>query len=223
MDLSNYKRQQNKTRQAAKAAASNTSPATTGTTGTSNWYDNIDWENMKSNKVSSTLLRLTAPKLAELYSGEGSPDLYDIPELNFNLPNIQDYMAGGTAYQNAYDKIAPTFWDTYKANVENPLISRFANSGSLGSAVGGLSGSAMDALMNKRSAAENQISSQAYSSAQTPLLAAYEAEKSAAMQKGLEPWKAQIEELQYPYQILPGIVSGTLPAQEVETQSSGGK
>jgi hypothetical protein len=220
MDLSNYKRQQNKTRQAAKAAKLNPAPAPADT---SNWYDTIDWENMKPNKVSPTLLRLTAPKLAELYGGEGSPDLYDIPELNFSLPNIQDYMAGGTAYQNAYNQIAPTFWDTYKSNVENPLISRFAGSGTLGSPVGGLSGSAMDALMGKRSAAENQISSQAYASAQQPLLAAYGAESNAAMQKGLKPWEAQMEELQYPYQILPGIVSGTLPPKEVQAQSSGGK
>jgi hypothetical protein len=86
--------------------------------------------------------------------------------------------------------------------------------------VGGVSGAAFDVLQANRGKAENQIVSQAYQSAQTPLLAAYQQASEAAKSQALDPWKAQIEELQYPYQILPGIVSGTLPPQVVE-QSGG--
>ena len=187
-----------------------------------NWWQDIDWQNTKPNEVSKILLRLTAPQLAQLYGTEETPDLYDIPELKFNAPDINDYIAGGDKFNSAYNMLAPTFWDTYQKSVENPLIGRFGGSGMLGSAMGGLSGAAANTLLSSRGQAENQIQSQAFQAAQTPLLAAFQQAGEEAKIQGLEPWKAQLEELQYPYQILPGLVSGTLPPKVVE-QESGGK
>lgn len=154
------------------------------------------------------------------------PNLYDTPELNINLPNIQDYMAGGQTYQNAYNQLAPTFWESFQENVENPLIARFSGAGTLGSPVAGVSGAAMDALLGKRGAAEAQIAAQAHQSAQTPLMAAYSSEANAALQEAVKPWEANVEELQYPYQILPGVLGGSMPAQVVKQpapEGGGGK
>ena len=189
-----------------------------------NWWDSLDWENMKPNQVTKYLLRLTAPALGGLYAGkEGeSPNLYEIPELQINLPDIAQYMAGGQHFQNAYDQLAPSYWNTYNRDVENPLINRFAGSGTLGSAVGGVSGAAMDTMNNSRMKAGDAINAQVTQQIQQPLTTAYTAAANAATQEAIKPWEAQIEEYQYPWQTLPGIVSGTLPPKEAESSDGGG-
>lgn len=169
--------------------------------------------------------------------GQPRSELYDIPALNIETPtatpvSASDYIPGGDQFESVYGKIAPSFWSSYEQDVENPLIGRFAKSGTLGSPVAGVGGSAMAALTQGREKASQDINKLAYESAQQPLLQAlqgaqqmgladFSARSNAATQEAVQPWQALLQERQYPYQILPGILGGVMP-QPVVTQQSGG-
>lgn len=189
------------------------------------------------------LLQRLMPTLKSIYPAKGRPkgeDLYDIPELKYDAPEFKEadvskYIAGGETYDNVYNQISPSLWNAYNQNVENPLTNRFAGSGSLGSPVGGVSGAAMDVLENSRRKAGNDIASNAYQLAQAPLTQAMQAENTGLLAKfnadadarktqSLMPWQAEIQKLQYPYQILPGLAGGTMPQPVTTTSapSSGG-
>jgi hypothetical protein len=193
------------------------------------------------------IAQLLIPWIRKMY-GEKFPfekKLYNIDKLKFNLPqmatpttDIMNYIPGGEMYAQTEQKIAPAFWDTYQRSVENPLINRFAGSGTLGSPVAGASGAAMDALANQRGIAGNQIASNVYQAAMNPMLQAYQteyggeqarnlaqygAQTNAAMQQALQPWQAQLQMKQYPFQILPSLLGGTMPQPVVEQPSGGGK
>ena len=149
------------------------------------------------------------------------------------------------AFKQVYNMTAPALWDQYERSVENPLINRFAGSGSLGSAVGGLSGAAGDALQNARNTAGNSIAAQAYQLSQAPLmqqmtgdqqaaqaqyqgglqalLAQYAAQANAASQEATMPYQATISQLEFPYQIFPGLLGGSMPQTVTTGGSSGGK
>lgn len=185
------------------------------------------------------LYREVIPTLRWIYGGKKPrEDLYDIPRLRFNLPkitgpDISKYIPGGEQYEAVYGKIAPTLWESYERSVENPLVNRFAGSGTLGSPVAGLSGAAADALEASRRKAESTIAGQAFQQAMQPLMtdysgdlqtkmAQYGAQVNAAMQGAMKPWEAMISQREYPYQILPGLISGSMP-QPVVRQGGGGK
>lgn len=187
------------------------------------------------------------------------PDPVVIDAPDYGDSGAQDYIAGThvapggdvssnpnqtNAFENVYNTIAPALWDQYQRSVESPLINRFAGSGTLGSAVGGLSGAAADALQNSRMQAGNAIASQAYTAAQAPLLqqmtgdqqaaqsqyqgalsallSQYAAQSNAASQEALQPYQATVSQLEYPYQIFSGLLGGSMP-QTVVTGGGGGK
>lgn len=185
------------------------------------------------------LMKKLLPIMDTVYpGGKAATNLYDIPELKYNLPNqeiadVNDYIPQGDIYENVYNKIAPSLWSSYEQNVQNPLVTKFAKSGTLGAPTAGVGGAAMTVLNDSRQKAGNDISSQAYQMAQAPLTQAMQAENAMnqskyAMQSSVAkaqaelPWQAQIQESQYPYQILPGMLGGTMP-QPVTTTKSGGK
>jgi hypothetical protein len=158
-------------------------------------------------------------------------------------PGADDTWMTQNAYEEVYNTIAPTLWDTYERNVENPTINRFAGSGSLGSAVGGLSGAAADVLQTNRTQAGNSIANQAYTASQAPLLqqmtgdqqaassqyqgalsallAQYAAQANASSTEATQPYQATISQLEYPYQIFPGLFGGSM-SQPVTTAGGGG-
>lgn len=200
------------------------------------------------------LWNLAFPLLQNYVFPGGAPaqTLYDVPglptalaQLSPNAPNIGDYIVGSNLYNQVYGTVAPSLWDTYQESVENPLINRFAGSGTLGSNLAGLSGSAADVLLDKRGDAEKNISSQVFQYAQQPLSEGFQgaltefaaenamniANAQALNQAIGQPWEAGIQAAQYPYQILTGILSGSMPTPFVSqsggtsttTSSGGGK
>ena len=158
-------------------------------------------------------------------------------------PGADDTWMTKNAYEEVYNTIAPALWDTYERSVENPMINRFAGSGTLGSAVGGLSGAAGDVLQNARMTAGNSIANQAYTASQAPLLqqmtgdqqaassqyqgalsallAEYAAKANASSTEATQPYQATISQLEYPYQIFPGLFGGSM-SQPVTTAGGGG-
>lgn len=186
------------------------------------------------------IMQQLLPVISNIYGSDGKvhTNLYKQPTLGWTTPtysgaDVKDYIAGGKTYQNVYDQIAPSLWQSYESNVENPLINRFAGSGSLGSPIAGLSGASADALEASRRKAGNDISSQAYTLAQAPLTAAMNAANTGSLAQftanadnaktsATSNWQSQIQEMQYPFQILPGLLGGTMPTP-VTTTSSGGK
>ena len=159
--------------------------------------------------------------------------IYSVPSLSWEVPAApQVSMAPSSAEFQAYEsQIAPSLWGSYRTNVEEPLISRFASTGSLGSPSGGVSGAAMNALALSREQAQKDISNQIMAPfVQQQTVNAglqgtrFKEASQAASQQALLPWQEAITMRQYPFQIMPGMLGGTMPQPVTTTHSkSGGK
>lgn len=164
--------------------------------------------------------------------GEATSNLYNQPYLNYAIPEIpstklEDYLITGDYFKTISDQMSPALWSAYQENVEDPLAARYGQSGVLGSAVGGLSGAAADALAARRGQAGQNINKQVMDYAQAPLLQAFKEAQDMAKfgsqqfnEAQRANWESAIQELQYPYQILTSLFGGSMPSTFV-TQGGG--
>jgi hypothetical protein len=127
--------------------------------------------------------------------------------------------AGNQIMSQAFQAAQQPLMQGYAGELQSALAKAGAEYG------GGLQQMGLDATNAMRAALANQataLTAGRYNQ-QADLsraLAEYGAMTNAAMQQSLLPWQAQLSQATYPYQILPGMVGGTMPQPVV---NSGGK
>lgn len=182
--------------------------------------------------------RVLAPYLYQTYSPQrGSKSLWDVPNVSTWLPdytqyqpNKSDYVAGGDNYANYYNQAADSYMNTY-GDVLDKTKSSLANTGTLGSNYGGISGSAADVLMDKAGEYTSTINKEVAGQIQPFLSSAYGTDASFgsnaysttanAINKYYEEYMKQ---QQYPYEQASSLLTSAYPTTTSTTTSdSGGK
>ena len=163
--------------------------------------------------------------------GRPREEIYSVPTLGWQVPSAPQVSMAPTSEEFAAfeSQLAPSLWGSYETNVEQPLIGRFAGSGALGSPMAGVSGAAMNALGQTREQAAKDIRNQVMApfiqqqTLNAGLLGTHFTQQAkAAREQALLPWQEQITMRQYPYQIMPGKLGGTMPQPVTTTHTSGG-
>lgn len=182
---------------------------------------------------------LVYPWLSGVYQGKSAgaeTDLWStpnvaewLPDYTQYQPNKSDYVAGGDNYANYYNQVAPAYLNAY-SDVLDKTKSSLANTGTLGSNYGGISGAAADVLTDKAGEYAATINKDVAEQIQPFLTSAYGTDAgfgsnaysttANALNKYYEEY---MKEQQYPYEQLGSLTTSAYPTTTSTTTSSGGK